>query len=495
MKHIFVLLLVWLCATSALRATNFQFEKGSLEGWKGQGFYVTTADRYGPSLLFGVCSSDVGNPLRKGIRRFRFLVPSGSGSVRFTAYAHRGNNAKADLRLNVRLFSDAGEIVKLVKKRSRWVPVEGLLGSLEGRAQQYKWDVAEHEGRALEIVIEDQDTRPGCYLFCSGFKLYAHPSPNLVRFGRMMKELQAKHQLARMRKFESAFFVSWGNGSFAYTKRQLRTCDLLLRLFERHFRKRGFVVRPPKTKLMVAIFRSQRGLETYLERPLPSSITGLYSRQDNRLLLYDIHQNRALVTGKQRALETTKRIEIDQHRLQAQTTIRRQAREIGQNLNKSTAIHEAAHHVSFNCGLLNRKGDVPLWLAEGLACYCEPSVAGEWQGIGEPNYPRLKVLGTVLKRKLRWIPLQVLITRDDWRTNTPTALLGYAQSWALFHWLIESRPKRFAWYLQRTYTRRTPERRLQDFGQAFGADLEHLEANYHKYIRRIVDRHPIPKTK
>lgn len=485
-----ILLLGLALEPSSALATNFSFEWGNLEGWKGRGFYVTTADPHGPSLSFGVCSSDAGNPTRNGIRRFRFRVPKGSGDVRFSAYAHRPKGTAKDRRLDVRLRYNESDIQKFVKEGSRWVRLEGLREPAKGQPRQYKWDVSEYEGRVLEIVIEDLDTRPGCHLFCSGFAAYAHPNPNLARFERVMKNLQEKHKLAKMRKFESTFFISWSNGSSGFTKNQLRTCDTLLRLFEMHFRKRGFSVRRPREKLMVAIFRSQQGMENYLGRELPASITGLYNSKDNRLLLYDLHRNRALLTGKQKALDTTKYIPLDQLRLQAQTTIQRQAEEFGQTLNKTTAIHEAAHHVSFNCGLLNRKGDVPLWLAEGLACYCEPTVGGAWQGIGQPNYSRLRTLGSVLQRKSEWIPLRVLLARDDWRTNTPTAFVGYAQSWALFHWLMETRPKQFAWYMRRTYTRRTPERRLQDFAQAFGSDLNQFEVQYHRYIRALVERYP-----
>ena len=36
-----------------------------------------------------------------------------------------------------------------------------------------------------------------------------------------------------------------------------------------------------------------------------------------------------------------------------------------------TLSHEATHQLTFNTGLLNRKGDVPMCIAEGLAVYGE----------------------------------------------------------------------------------------------------------------------------
>ena len=46
----------------------------------------------------------------------------------------------------------------------------------------------------------------------------------------------------------------------------------------------------------------------------------------------------------------------------------------------------------------------------------------------------------------------------------PTALLGYAQSWALFRMLMEERPKQMRAYLTLIWDRRTSEHRLTDFG-------------------------------
>ena len=37
---------------------NLDFASGTLTGWEGEGFYLTTATGYGPTACFGVCSSD-----------------------------------------------------------------------------------------------------------------------------------------------------------------------------------------------------------------------------------------------------------------------------------------------------------------------------------------------------------------------------------------------------------------------------------------------------
>jgi hypothetical protein len=115
-------------------------------------------------------------------------------------------------------------------------------------------------------------------------------------------------------------------------------------------------------------------------------------------------------------------------------------------------MHEVAHQLSFNCGLLNRDGDVSLWLAEGLATYCEATENGGWQGLGEPNTERLRVLWTLVKNpQQKRVPLRELIVSDAWRdaNNGQMGLMGYAQSWALFKMLMDERPQQMKKYLER----------------------------------------------
>lgn len=153
-------------------------------------------------------------------------------------------------------------------------------------------------------------------------------------------------------------------------------------------------------------------------------------------------------------------------------------------------MHEAAHQVSFNCGLLNRDGDKPLWLAEGLACYCEATEKGAWQGVGRPNNPdRLHVLAQVQRGKAKLLPIAELVGSADWRKDSATLTVGYAQSWALFHLLMHRRPEALRKYLALIYPRRTPDHRLTDFRQVFGADLTRLDRELAGYVTDLVERY------
>jgi hypothetical protein len=487
-----VALTVLLCAAGPAQARqpdNLDLSAGTLAGWHGRGFYLTTANPRGPSTSLGVCSSDAGAPGRKGSLRYTFVVPPGDGLLRCSAYAACRKGLAPDGRLDVLLLTEDSAVVgKKVQTARGWQPAQGLLPRLDGRAREYAWELAGLEGRRVQIVLLDHDGRRGCHLFCSGFRLSAADDQQERAFALQMKRLERDKDLAPMSRFESKHFLAWSNAEAGFTTSRLRNCEVIYQLFFDHFRKRGFTVQAPPAKLMVAVFDSQAGFEAYLGQRMPSAITGVYSRSANQLVVYDLSQNEALVAAKHKALLHSRSIGWDRDRARYLETMHRYVGEVSQDSSLSTAMHETAHQLSFNCGLLNRHGDVPVWLCEGLACYCEATEKGGWQGIGEANPGRVGVLAAALRQGGRFIPLQTLIEDDHWRDEGGTALLGYSQSWALFRMLMQQRPAALRAYLALIYPRRTPDHRLSDFGQVFGGDLARLEQHYHEYLRQLTRR-------
>jgi hypothetical protein len=268
----------------------------------------------------------------------------------------------------------------------------------------------------------------------------------------------------------------------------LRNCEVLYDDFFDHFHRRGFALKPARGKLMVAIFDSQAGFEAYLGRKMPAQIVGIYHPLTNRFVVYDISTNRAVVAQEKKALAAGQRLALDLDRHQYVETVKRQAREFCTGANIGTTMHEVSHQLAFNCGLLNRGGDVPVWLAEGMACYCEPTDRDVWLGIGEPNPERIHCLAARLRTGRPLLPLKDLVAADDWRNDGKTLLLGYAQSWALFRMLMEERPEALRKYLKTVHARRVPDYRLSDFRQAFGPDMSRLEREHAEYVRQLVAR-------
>ncbi len=476
------------------RGLNLDFARRNLDGWKGSGFTLVAAGlKEAPSTL-AVSSADAGEPGRKAILRHVFVVPRGAHFIRFHAHAAVAPGCAPDSRLNVLLLGAKNRVVpKQVRSGKQWVPAKGLLPPVNGQTNEYSWDVSAHVGKTLQIALIDQDDRPGCHVLCTGFRLEGPGGPEVEEFARHMKALVRDHKLTPVARYDSKHFTAWSNAAAEFTRERLRNCEALYADFLAHFRGKGFAVKAPAGRLMVAVFDSQAGFDAYFGTKMPGSLVGIYHPKSNHLVIYDIHHNRGLADGKRQAEKISREIPFDIDRVQFIGGVERQIRAFAETTNVSATIHEAAHQISFNCGMLNRHGDVAPWVAEGLATYCEPCVNGSWQGPGAPNYERVRVLAAGLRGKGRLVPLTALVGGDDWRKDGATLLTGYAQSWALFRMLMEERPRALRAYLDLIRDRRTADHRLTDFRQAFGPDLSALERRHQEYVREMVLRYGSPE--
>jgi hypothetical protein len=402
--------------------------------------------------------------------------------------------------LDIRLETPAGIVVpKQVLLQGAWQPALYILGADKGRPREYQWDLSAYPGQTLRLTLLDEDPRPGCHLYCAGLCLDAATAEADLRFGQAMVRLSEQNHLTPMARFDTRHFLALSNADDEFSIAHLKSCERVYEPFLDHFRKRGFDVHPTDEKLMVAIFDSQAGFEAYIGRPMPGTVGGMYDRLTNRLVVYDFGSNRLFQGQKEAAWQEVGKVQVPfQERQNALNRINRQARDFRNDINVATVVHEVAHQLSFNSGLLSRQGDAPLWLVEGLACYCESTVHGTWTGIGEPNLERIQTLARAQSTGDGTLfPVKDLIVSDTWiRSNKglgQPGILGYAQSWALFRMLMEERPRALKAYLEQVKGRPTADHRLTDFGQAFGPDLKALEAQYLRYINTVVAMNPRPR--
>jgi hypothetical protein len=479
-----------LAAPAADPPANFAFETGLLTHWEGEGFYLTDAGGQGPSRAFAVCSADRGTVGRTALLHRTFTVPADAGLIRFTAAAVRPAGVKATGELDV-ILEAAGRdyLPRQVRTVEGWKPSPVLLPPGDGgRQREYQWDVSRYAGQRVRIAVVDRDGRADCFVLCGGFRFLPRDESAAKEFAAFMLKLTREHKLGPMERFDSLHFTAITNALDDYTEDRLNNCETIYSLFFEHFRGKGFNVREPSGKLMVAAFDSQEGFEAYLGTRMPAAITGIYHRGTNRLVVYDYATNRNLLAMKRAGQQEANKIAGGLVRQRVLGSINRQAREHRDDANVGTIMHEVAHQISFNCGLLDRDGDVACWLAEGLATYCESTANGAWQGIGEPNPQRVAGLAAAARGQAPFLPLKDLVGGDDWlrkATRTERVLQGYAQSWALFRLLMEERPKELRRYLEMISARRTPDHRLDDFAECFG-DLTKLEARYQRYVRQLV---------
>lgn len=469
-----------LCAQAS--DNNLDLRRNTLSGWEGHGFFLVSADAQGSAAKLGLSSEDAASESRKGMLRNVFVVPEGAGRITFQA---RAVNSNADGKLDVMLLARGRKVMpKSVLSQDGWMPVEGLVS----QSREYSWDVANLVGQTLQVVLFDEDDAPGHHVVCSAFSILPSQDPVIEQFVRQMVALQEKHNLNAMYRYDSKRFTALSNAGEKFSVACLRNCELMHDLFYDHFGVRGFALEQPRNRLMVAAFDTPQGFEAYLDRKISPTFTGVYHPQSNRLVVYDLQRNKSIVAERDKALQFGSKIGSEFKRATFVETIERQARDRSEDANLTTIMHEVAHQLSFNSGLLQRNRDVPIWLGEGLACYCEATEDGSWRGIGALNRPRLDTIQHILRDGGSLLPPEELFRGDGWRNDSKKVLLGYAQSWALFHMLMHEQPKQLRDYCDLISSRRTPEYRLLDFCQIFGSDLRRFEQRHVNYVRQLLEK-------
>jgi hypothetical protein len=265
--------------------------------------------------------------------------------------------------------------------------------------------------------------------------------------GRSIQTLRSEH------------FQAVGDASESFMKITLGDCERIAEGYFDHFRAKGFDVRYPDRRLTLIVFLDERPFQS-VAKGASKSAKGLYQATDNWLVLFDFRN----------------------------VTARNLSR--GYQANMWTLAHEATHLLTFNTGLLNRQGDVPRAIGEGLATYSE---ARKLHGRSEPggiNSMRLDDLAYI-QRRARWISVAQLIT-DEKSAFGPTAdreLLGYAESWLLVYYLMTTpqRLPQFRAYLKSISKRTDAKHRLEDAESSFGS-LDRLDRDVRQEGIRLQQR-------
>jgi hypothetical protein len=255
-----------------------------------------------------------------------------------------------------------------------------------------------------------------------------------------------------------------GDAAASFMKLALGDCELIARDFLDHYQAKGFGVKRPNRRLTLVIFFDERPYLEFVRKfavKIPTQAMGFYSRPQNWLVLYDFRN----VPMKEQGA--------------AQKNVR-------------TLTHEATHQLTFNTGLLNRRGDAPRAVMEGLASYSEPRGV---PGHNEPGQLNGRLLDDLahIRRRLGWITATDLLTDDEtsFGSTLDQTLLAYAQAWLLVHHLMTSpaRLAQFQAYLKAIYTRTGKEHRFDDAERNFG-DLDRLDQELRREAIRLQQSPP-----
>jgi hypothetical protein len=250
-----------------------------------------------------------------------------------------------------------------------------------------------------------------------------------------------------------------GDADPTFVQTSLRAYGAIAGDFLAHYQAKGFPVKAPERRLTIVAFLDERPFREFARkfaRGVPSKVSGFYSRQENWLVLFDFRNVPESAIG-------------------------------GALKNVKILAHEATHQLTFNTGLLNRQGDVPAAIMEGLACYGEER---RLRGPSEPgllNSERLDDLAH-LQRRLKWIKLADLLTDDSPAAgaNSDQMQLFYAQSWLLVYRLmnVPARLKQLQAYLKIIFPRVDKKNRVDDAAKCFG-NLEHLDQELRREAIRL----------
>ena len=170
----------------------------------------------------------------------------------------------------------------------------------------------------------------------------AKPAPTAEEELALLRDKLDQAKIGPLNIVHSAHYVAVGDAPKAFMGTILADCEQLVVDYFRYFGARGFRLRQPDRPLIAVIFRDDRSFGKYFRLPPlldaaekgRAQQAGIYDRKTNVLHIFDWRN----VPIQPRA----------------------------SHLNMETLAHEGTHQLTFNTGLLNREGDTPLCIVEGL---------------------------------------------------------------------------------------------------------------------------------
>lgn len=268
-------------------------------------------------------------------------------------------------------------------------------------------------------------------------------------------QVQAKAAgLGPFQSTTSEHYLAIGDAPLSFQREALRMCETLGEAFLVHFRRAGFHVAYPPARLTVIALKDEQSYAKFLGQAPGQDVGGHFDLGTNRLVIFDFRPGQAGLAAH------------------------------AERVNLFALVHETAHQLTFNTGILDREGDLPLAILEGLATYVEMWRPRTKNAVGGVNLPRLEAL----RQSDDWIPVADLLAGDK-AFEPQTEQLAYAESWLLVHYMLRlsARRARFRDYLAQAQRGKGRADRLKIAEEMLGPldRLDHeLKAEGRKYLSR-----------
>lgn len=296
--------------------------------------------------------------------------------------------------------------------------------------------------------------------------LLAPPRPLTGRIQEPTPDDQAAFQAVEARARQAGIgplhqtrtnlYLGAGDAAPDFQALALNLCEALAKDFIKHFLDRAFDVHLPQKRLTVVILANPDSFASFLGQNPGEQVRGIYDLDADWLVMCDSRG----IGGP-----------------------------LAERANTVTLFHEATHQLCFHANLLERAGDIPLLISEGLATYGETRRPDGRTRVGAVNHERLAVLRNLARSGAALTTTTDLITQDALLNRPETQQVAYAQAWLLIHWHMQKteRQRRLAAYLTAIRTRRDPSKRLDD-ARAHLGDLNELDAELKRYANTLLKR-------
>jgi len=408
-----------------------------------------------------------------------------NGCVATTRWQPVACNLPSELRHVMRLFAHlaaslAGCLTVFLLTPGSLGALETVMINMDGRPQTITGQiVAEDSVGSMLLETDDGSMWP---IDASSIRSRTSDSQKLERLNKdqlaakLLEEMGPGFQV-----HHSKNYVVVHNTTRVYA----RWCSSLLeRLhsgFLSYWKRRGAEVEAIDSPLPVLVFGDKASYANYAKNELGNAVNtaiGYYSMQSNRIVMYDL-------TG----IQTLRR----------ENTRRGNLQDIGAILNQpeaeplvSTIVHEATHQIAFNCGLQTRFAANPVWVAEGLAMFCEtPDLNSRsgWSGFGKVNYQRWDRFRQNSEAG-RLGTLRSLVVSDDRLRDPREAVNAYAEAWAWTYYFITWHSDAYVAYLKHlaekpVLVQDDKKTRLADFTKFFGDDFDGLDQDFYRRMSRL----------
>jgi hypothetical protein len=271
--------------------------------------------------------------------------------------------------------------------------------------------------------------------------------------------LATKAGIGPFARNQSEHLIGVGDAPAAFRQSALEVSESFAKVFVNYLRSRGFKAELPAERMTVVALKDADSYRAVLAGQAPGmAVGGHYDLDTNRLVMFDLRPQQA--------------------ELSAQAEV----------INTFTLVHETAHLLSFNTGILSRQADVPVCVSEGLATFFEQWRPKSRTAPGGTNKLRLRALRDEQDNPKTWISIADLIKDDKWFDDDKTQQLAYAESWLLVHYLLKKEPwvPKFRAYLEGMKAQPGKPRPRIAYAESKLGPLDALDRALRKHARKQV---------